>query len=288
MRRADRSVVLRPQPRVHRAIGRVGEGLEGLPQDPRTPRPHPPPSPHPRGIRPSKGRPSGASPATSWCGSDPVERGRDDGAVPANGSAVGTAGSWRSGPGQWTGFAVGRGTAVGRCAGRYGATWGSCAGVSARCRRHAHLAVCLRHRVSRCRTPIRTHKPTSLRTTPTEAIGAAIAGLVADRAGSDPREIDPPALRPGKDEPRLAGVCLAFCLPAAGRIRPAHAGQDPLPGRQAADRGHSRTAVRAFLSCIHQARAARFGRIDRRSQGCRCALRSDRPKRQTVALRASV
>ena len=34
--------------------------------------------------------------------------------------------------------------------------------------------------------------------------------------------------------------------------------------------------------------AARFGRIDRSSQGCRCALRCDRPKRRTVALRASV
>ena len=33
---------------------------------------------------------------------------------------------------------------------------------------------------------------------------------------------------------------------------------------------------------------ARFGRIDRSGQGCRCARRSDRPKRRTVALRASV
>jgi hypothetical protein len=28
--------------------------------------------------------------------------------------------------------------------------------------------------------------------------------------------------------------------------------------------------------------------LDRSSQGCRCALRSDRPKRRAVALRASV
>ena len=33
---------------------------------------------------------------------------------------------------------------------------------------------------------------------------------------------------------------------------------------------------------------ARVGRIDRSSQGCRCARRSDRPKRRTIALRASV
>jgi hypothetical protein len=33
---------------------------------------------------------------------------------------------------------------------------------------------------------------------------------------------------------------------------------------------------------------ASVGRIDRSSQGCRCALRSDRPKQQRMSLRASV
>jgi hypothetical protein len=40
---------------------------------------------------------------------------------------------------------------------------------------------------------------------------------------------------------------------------------------------------------LGRARAgARFGRIDRSSQGCRCALRSDRPTHRRASLRASV
>jgi hypothetical protein len=206
-----------------------------------------------------------------------VERGQDDGAVRANGSAACTAGSWRAGPGQWVGPAVGPEMAISRCVGRVERPGAHAPRVSARYRRHAQQAAGIPPRVSRCLAPIRTHQSTSLQTTPTEAIGAAIAGLGADRAGSDPREIDPPALRPGQDEPGLAGVCLAFCLLAAGRDRPAHAGPDPLSGRPAADSGHSCIAVRAFLSYIHQARVARFGVIDRSSQGRRCARRCDRP-----------
>jgi hypothetical protein len=115
-------------------------------------------------------------------------------------------------------------------------------------------------------------KSTSLRTTPMEAI----TGLGADRAGSDPREIDPPAHRPGKDEPGLAGAGLAVCRLAASRDRPARAGPDPRPGRPAAESGHSPTAIRAFLSDIHQASVARFGVIDRSVERSPCARRCRR------------
>jgi hypothetical protein len=231
---------------------------------PRRRDPRPPPSPHLRGIRPSEGRPSGASPAASWRGSGPVGRGRDDWAVGAKGSAVPTAGSWRAGPGRWVGPAGGPGRAVGRGVGRCGATRGSRAGPGARWRRQAQQAVGLTPRVSRCLAPTRTHRSVSLRTPPTEAI----TGLGADRAGSDRRDLVPPAHRPGKDELGLAGAGPAVRRPASGRDGPARAGPDPRPGRPAGECGHAPTAVRAVLSDIHQASVARVGVIDRSQLTC--------------------
>jgi hypothetical protein len=64
--------------------------------------------------------------------------------------------------------------------------------------------------------------------------------------------------------------------PARPRSRPATAGQDPRPGRPAAESGHSPTAVRAFLSDIDQARVARFGVIDRSIGEPRCSRRCRR------------
>jgi hypothetical protein len=48
-----------------------------------------------------------------------------------------------------------------------------------------------------------------------EFIDVAIAGLGKVRAGDDRRVADPPALRPGKDEPGPSSLCVAVTLLAA-------------------------------------------------------------------------